>query len=120
MPHQPDTAFAPVKSWIENHIDESGDGSESDATLPSIHALLRAGQSRIFIDRQRGVESAVFFPIVVVGVVIVMMPRPHILGHPRDHAQGKPEDAIESLAAKQAAVTTFVHQRKKPHAEKAD
>ena len=68
--------------------------------LPSIHALLRVRHRRVFIDRQRRVEPAVFFPVAVVGVVKIMMLRPHVLRHAGDHAQEKTDCSIEPLGAK--------------------
>jgi hypothetical protein len=49
-----------------------------------------------------------------------MMLRPHVLRHARDDTQEKTECAIEPLAAKQAAMAAFVHQRKNAQSEQAD
>ena len=54
------------------------------------------------------------------GMVIAMVPRPHVLRHAGDHAQQKPECAIEPMGAKQAAMAAFMHQRKHAQREQAD
>src|SRR5579863_6644935 len=120
MADEANTAFEPVKTRVENHVYEAGKRSECDAALASIHALLRAAYGGIFICRKRGVESAIFFPIAVVGVVIIMVSRPHVLRHPGDHTEDKTERPIEPACTKQAAMATFVHQGKRSHREEAD
>ena len=48
-------------------------------------------------------------------MVIVMVLRPDVLRHARQHAKDEAETSIERPAAKYAAVTAFMQQRKHAH-----
>src|SRR5579863_264044 len=117
MEHEADTAFEPGEARVKDQIYKAGKRSYHDAALASVHALLGIRHCRIFFYRERGVQAAVFVPIAVVGMVIMMMSRPYVLRHARDDAEEKSESAIERLGAKQAAVAAFVHQRKDAQSE---
>jgi hypothetical protein len=53
-------------------------------------------------------------------MVVVVMLRPDILRHARDHAEEKPGCAIEPAAVKQTPVAAFVHQRKNTQSKQRD
>jgi hypothetical protein len=91
MDHKVDTAFYPSKARVKNQINKADKGRGRDAALASIHALLRVGHCLIFTNRRCRVRSAVFFPIAVVDMVIIMMPRLHILRNARDDYWPKKE-----------------------------
>ena len=120
MDQQADAALQPGEARVEDQIDEARERGGRHAALVPIHVLLCAGQRRILIRRQGRVRSAVLVPVAVVGMVIVVMLRPHVLRHPRHDAEEKPGRAIEPTAAKQAAVAAFVHQAKDPHGKQDD
>src|SRR5471030_693296 len=100
MDHKADTALYPGIARSENQIDEAGDRRSCHAALSPIHALLLASQRRIFVYRQRGIRPAVFFPVAVVRMVIIVMLRPDVLRHARDDAEQKTGRAIKPVAAK--------------------
>lgn len=50
-------------------------------------------------------------------MVIIVMLRPHVLRHARNYAQHKTKRAVEPASAKQAAMATFMYQRKSTQRE---
>ena len=70
-------------------------GRGLDAALGAVETLLAGAERGIFIDRERRVRSTVLFPVAVVGVVIVVVLRPHVLRHAGQHAEHETKPAIE-------------------------
>src|SRR5581483_2313361 len=101
-------------------IDEACKRNCRHAALAAVKALPRAAQHRILIYRQRRVRSAVFVPVAMVCMVIVMMLGPNVLRHPGQDPEHKPNLTIQPTAAEQAAMAALVHQAEGAHDEEND
>ena len=117
--HQLGAASQPGQARIQDQIDEAGKRRQPDAARAAIPALLGRGHRGIFVDRDDVQRPAIFRPVAIGGMVMQVVLRPHVLRHAGHHTEGETENLVEAAAAKQAAMTAFVHQHEHPDQEQA-
>ena len=105
-------AADPGETGVKNQIQKSTDGRQPDRAGLPVLALLRRGHGDILGHRNDIQRAAIFGPVAVGAVVIMVMLRPDVRRHATDHAKHKSERIVKPAAAKQAVVAAFVHQYK--------
>src|SRR5450830_121629 len=108
--HQLVADVQPCDTWIDQEIEATRKRRQQNIARVTIAAPIACAHGEVIRDAGDIERASILRPVAIGSVMVTMILRPDLLRHTCQHPQQKATDTVQRIAAKQAVMTTVMHQ----------